>query len=45
MAFLVAVIASDLGNVPPLAFLLFAGSGIGSGSRGIVFSSVPLGSV
>ncbi len=45
MAFLVAVIASDFGNVPPLAYLLFGGSGVGSKSRGTVFSSVPFGSV
>ncbi len=43
MAFLVAVIAGDLGNVPLLACLLFGGSSVGSKSRGIIFSSVPLG--
>ncbi len=45
MAFLVTVIASDLGNVPPLTCLLFGGSGIGSGSRSTAFLLVPLGSV
>ncbi len=45
MAFLVTVIAGDLGNVPFLACLLFGGSGIGSRSKGTVFSSVPLGLV
>ncbi len=45
MAFLVAIIAGDLGNVLPLACLLFGKSGVGSGSRSIVFLSVPLSSV
>ncbi len=45
MVFLVAVIAGDLGNVPPLACHLFGGSSVGSGSRDTVFLSVPLSSV
>ncbi len=45
MAFLVAVIAGDLGNVPPPPCLLFGGSGVGSGSRDTVLLSVPLSSV
>ncbi len=45
MAFFVAVIAGDLGNVPFLACLLFGGSSVGSESRGTVFSLVSLGPV
>ncbi len=44
MAFLVAVIAGDLGNVS-LLDLLFGGSSVGPRSRGTIFSSIPLGSV
>ncbi len=44
MAFLVAVIAGDLGNVS-LLDLLFGESSVGPRSRGTIFSSVPLGLV
>ncbi len=44
MAFLVAVISGDLGNVS-LLDLLFGGSSVGPRSRGIIFLLVPLGLV
>ncbi len=44
MAFFVIVITGDLENVLPLACLLFGGSNVGSGSKGIIFLLVPLGS-
>lgn len=42
MAFFVTVIASDLGNIPILACLFFAGSSDDLGSRDTVFSSISL---